>query len=176
MFNIIPWITCIYCQCLLLCLSVLLLKIRISDMLFNEHKQFIWCIHLINSLLPSDSIWRQRSGSTLAQVMACCLSAPSHYLNQCWLIISEAQISTISQEMPQPSITKICLKITGLKFNSNFPGANELMQCLQCWHSFAHCITLCFSLCIVISLTLAISTKGYLPFSCFYHAKWLRQM
>ena len=41
-----------------------------------------------NSLWPSDTIWRQRSGSTLAQVMACCLTAPSHYLNQCWLIIS----------------------------------------------------------------------------------------
>ena len=43
----------------------------------------------VNSLWPSDAIWRQRSGSTLAQVMACCLTAPSHYLNQCWLIISE---------------------------------------------------------------------------------------
>ena len=32
----------------------------------------------------------------------------------------------ISQEIPQPSITKICLKITCLKFHSNFPGANEL--------------------------------------------------
>ena len=38
---------------------------------------------------PSDAIWRQRSGSTLAQVMAWCLTAPSHYLNQCWLIISK---------------------------------------------------------------------------------------
>ena len=28
--------------------------------------------------------------------------------------------------MPQPSITKICLKIIYLKFHSNFPGANEL--------------------------------------------------
>ena len=37
-----------------------------------------------NSLRPSDAIWRHRSGSTLAQVMACCLTAPSHYLNQCW--------------------------------------------------------------------------------------------
>ena len=36
-----------------------------------------------DSLWPSDTIWRQRSGSTLAQVMACCLTAPSHYLNQC---------------------------------------------------------------------------------------------
>ena len=30
-------------------------------------------------------------GSTLAQVMACCLRAPSHYLNQCWLITSMVQ-------------------------------------------------------------------------------------
>ena len=45
----------------------------------------------INSLWPSDDIWRQRYGSTLAQVMACCLTAPSHYLNQWWLIISEVQ-------------------------------------------------------------------------------------
>ena len=47
--------------------------------------------HLFNSLWPSDTIWRQRSGSTLAQVMACCLTAQSHYLNQCWLIISGVQ-------------------------------------------------------------------------------------
>ena len=39
-----------------------------------------------NSLRPSDAIWRQWSWTTLAQVMACCLTAPSHYLNQCWLI------------------------------------------------------------------------------------------
>ena len=32
-----------------------------------------------------------RSGSSLAQVMACCLTAPSHYLNQWWLIINEVQ-------------------------------------------------------------------------------------
>ena len=29
------------------------------------------------------------SESTLVQIMACCLTAPKHYLNQCWLIISE---------------------------------------------------------------------------------------
>ena len=32
-----------------------------------------------------------RSWSTLAQVMAKCLTAPSHYLNQCLLIISQVQ-------------------------------------------------------------------------------------
>ena len=39
----------------------------------------------------SDAIWQHRSGSALAQVTACCLTATSHYLNQCWLIISEFQ-------------------------------------------------------------------------------------
>ena len=45
----------------------------------------------LNSFGPSDAIWRRRSGSTLAQVMACCLMAPSHYLKQCWLTISKVQ-------------------------------------------------------------------------------------
>ena len=58
-----------------------------------------------NSLWPSDAIWRQRSGSTLAQVMACCLTAPSHYLNQCWLInkvqwhLSEGNFTTDTSAM-----------------------------------------------------------------------------
>ena len=63
----------------------------------NDIKQkYILCFFLdklacygFNSLWPSDTIWRQRSGSTLAQVMACCLTASSHYLNQCWLMISK---------------------------------------------------------------------------------------
>ena len=35
-------------------------------------------------------------------------------------------LRTISQEMPPPSITKIRLKITYMKFHLNVPGANEL--------------------------------------------------
>ena len=59
---------------------------------------------MFNSLRPSDAIWRQWSWTTLAQVMACCLTAPSHYLNQCWLIIrgvlwhtSESSFAGIAQ-------------------------------------------------------------------------------
>ena len=43
----------------------------------------------INSFRPGDAILRHRSGSTLAQVMASCLQAPSHYLHSCLLIISK---------------------------------------------------------------------------------------
>ena len=35
-------------------------------------------------------------------------------------------LRAILQEMPQPSVTEISLKITYLKFCSNLPGANEL--------------------------------------------------
>ena len=44
---------------------------------------------LVNSLWASDTIWRHRSGSTLAQIMACCLMAPSYHLNQYWLLSGE---------------------------------------------------------------------------------------
>ena len=57
---------------------------------FWKRHIFLQCFQ-VNSLGPSDAIWRQRSGSTVAQVMACCLMAPSHYQNQCWLIISKVE-------------------------------------------------------------------------------------
>ena len=64
----------------------------------------------LNSLWPSDAIRRQRSGSTLAQVMACCLTAPSHYLNQCWLIIIWSQVTFIVGQF-----RKRCLNHQSLK-------------------------------------------------------------
>ena len=48
--------------------------------------------YLMNSLWPRDASWWNRSGTTLAQVMVCCLTATSHYLDQCWIIISSAQV------------------------------------------------------------------------------------
>ena len=49
-------------------------------------------VHMqLNSLRPSDAIWRQTYRSTLVQVMVCCLTAPSHYPNQCWLFFRKVQ-------------------------------------------------------------------------------------
>ena len=43
------------------------------------------CILILrNSSWPNAIILWNKSESTLAQVMDCCLMAPSHYLNQCW--------------------------------------------------------------------------------------------
>ena len=83
------------------------------------------CFYInINSLWPSDAILSHRSGSTLAQAMACCLRAPSHYLRQYWRIISEVQwqshASDLKQEIPQPWYTKINLKIIYLNFHMSW--------------------------------------------------------
>ena len=43
---------------------------------------------IVNLLWLNDAIWWHRSGSPLAQVMACCLTAPIHNLKQCGLIIN----------------------------------------------------------------------------------------
>ena len=43
----------------------------------------------VNSKWHSDVLWRHRSRSTLVQIMACCMTAPSHYMNQCSLLTDE---------------------------------------------------------------------------------------
>ena len=74
-----------------------------------------------NSLGPSDAIWWQRSGSPLAQVMAWCLTAPSHYLKQCWLIISEGEWhSSKGKFTSHPS-----LKLSGKLGTYNFMQISE---------------------------------------------------
>ena len=56
----------------------------------NHNSIFVNCRpHYINSSLHSDIIWQHTSWSTLAQVIACCVMALSHYLNQCELLIRE---------------------------------------------------------------------------------------
>ena len=48
----------------------------------------LWFLSILfNSLWPSGAIWCQKQ----IQMKACCLIAANHYLNQCWLIINEAQ-------------------------------------------------------------------------------------
>ena len=48
----------------------------------------------VNSLRPIDKTSRRKFGSTLVQGMACCLTAPSHYLHQCWLLVKKIIMNT----------------------------------------------------------------------------------
>ena len=80
----------------------------------------------VNSLVPRDATWRHRTMSTLVQVMACCLTAPSHCLNQCWLNIIRVLWHSLFYEMLKISILDMSFKITYLKLQPYLPGANEL--------------------------------------------------
>ena len=114
---------------------------------------------LLNSFCPQGSvtIWQLRSGSTLAQIIAYCLTTPSHYLNQCGLIIlkvhwhsSEGNFTRDTQQ----SIAEISLKITYLKFHVNLRGAKELTH----WGRVTH---VCIS-----KLTIIGSDNGLSPDWC----------
>ena len=75
-----------------------------------------------------NSLWQHWmvSGSTLAQVMACCLTTPSHDLNQCCLIISN-----VLWEILKKSVIDMSLEMNNLRLQLSLPGCNELM---------AHCM------------------------------------
>ena len=77
----------------------------------------------INSVRPVDTVWHYLNWSTRVQIMACCLTAPSHYLNQCWLMISKVPWHNYNLKI-QSSKTR--LKIPFLKSHPDLPGTNEL--------------------------------------------------
>ena len=94
---------------------------------------FIWTNpNFVNSLWLSDTIMVTEiwvnigSGNGLLPDGTKPLNEPMLTDHQ-WSLVT-IYIRAISQKMPQPSITKICLKITCLKFHLNFPGANELIN------------------------------------------------
>ena len=95
------------------------------------HLLIFKCCYLLivpdsNSVRPSDAIWWHGS-STLAHVMACYPTAPSHYLNQCWLII---KMSVPFSEQFQCLWTYSVIYVRRLHFllQSHLPKANALNQ------------------------------------------------
>ena len=84
----------------------------------------------VNSLQPSGAIWRHRTWSTLIQVMAWCLMAPSYHLNKCWLINHQWSLVafTWGQVCRKCSryLSLIWLKMTNLRLLPHIPGASEL--------------------------------------------------
>ena len=81
-----------------LCVGDVSVKWNKSSAWLTVHMELNWHLLFINMHISSPifsdllivAYWRRmqhRSGKTLAHVMACCLTAPSHYLNQCWFII-----------------------------------------------------------------------------------------
>ena len=115
------WLLMTWC---LMSINVILCGVVLGDlfqMLSLQYRQ-------VSSLRPGDAIWQHRSGSTLAQVMACCLTTPSHYLNQCWLIISEvlrhSRYGNFTGNAVKICILNMSLKIANLITEVHLPEAN----------------------------------------------------
>ena len=85
---------------------------------------------IFNSLRSSDAICQHIPGSTFAQLIICYLTAPSHYPNLCWLVMSEVyfgiQLRASSQEMLKIYILQTSVKMTNLRIQPHLPGTNEL--------------------------------------------------
>ena len=83
---------------------------------------------LLNSLRHSDAMCRDISGSTLAQVMAWCLTVPNHYLDQCCYIISAVRWHSPKGNFTVSSDSLFCmsLKIILSTLLPHLPGNNEL--------------------------------------------------
>ena len=72
---------------------------------------------------------RHNSSSALYQAMACCLTAPSHYLNQCWFIISvvlwHSSKTNFLVSAKDSNSFNVCPKY---KYTIVFTKANELLS------------------------------------------------
>ena len=88
------WISMVLCKIVVSALSgdTTVLREVINIQLHENEKKIEHITFLTHCglVMPFGDIWR--SGSTLVQAMVCCLTAPSYYLNQCWLIISKVQL------------------------------------------------------------------------------------
>ena len=87
----------------------------------------------VNSLWPSDATCHHKTFSSSIQTMACCPTAKSNYLNQCWLIIIE-----ILGQSPEGHfvenvqniwyILDMRLEITYLVLQLHLPRPNDLIS------------------------------------------------
>ena len=81
--------------------------------------------------------WQYSSGSTLAQMMACCLTGPSYYLNQCWLLIilhnEFENNSSLSLLMATHTYFTMCHTATFLVVYLPCSLANVIIEALYIW-------------------------------------------
>ena len=74
---------------------------------------------VVNSLWRSDTQWRHRYGSTLAQAIVCCLKVPMHHLNQCLFHICMVEITEISLRDKR---VKVKMEIGTVILQGNIPN------------------------------------------------------
>ena len=95
----------------------------------------------VKSLWHNDAIWRHISASTFVKVMACCLTALSNHLNQCWLIVKRIVCHTHVGKCSWTESLDMCARQTLFKLLPHFPGANNSMMKWGQFHLLAMQVT-----------------------------------
>ena len=94
--------------------------------LILDSKLIMWCpCGLTLTHCGVETAYGHRFESTLAQVMACCLMAPSHYLNQCCRFINWTLTTNFSETLISVltfSLKKMRLKMSAAKWWPFCPG------------------------------------------------------
>ena len=104
----------------------------------GKQPRLVWLTSvLVNSLWPSDAIWWYRSGLISVQVMVFCLMAPSHHLNQWWLIISE--VLWHSREGNFIGNFRYKFEMIISRWQTHLPGVNELMLQIPVYQKVSLC-------------------------------------
>ena len=85
------------------------------------------CFRVANNAWHIHNGWHL-PGSTLAQVMACCLTARSHYLNHCWFIISKVPWYLSEGIIWKRQSVKKDWNLHLLKSHPDLPGNSELTR------------------------------------------------
>ena len=118
-------------------------------------------IYILNSLCPNDTQWH-RCGSTLTQVMACCLIVPSPNVDFSLVRFCGIHLRAISQGVSKLLFCIISLKSTLLNLLSHLPGA-EWINTLRQRQNGRHFPDDIFR-CIFLNETIWISIKISLNF------------
>ena len=112
-------------------------------------------IKLKTSFWAGDIIWHHRPLSSLVQVMACCPTAPSHYLNQCWHTVNWTLWNKLRWNFNQ-NIMIFILKKTAWKYCLQI--LVRLVRVLTHWGQLKHIS--------VSKLTIIDSDNGLSPGRC----------
>ena len=94
----------------------------------NQQTKPMQSVVFFNSLWLINLIWRHRTGSTLTQIIAWCLLAPSNYLNQCWLLIEEALWYPHESNLTASAQVTMMYKFDNVSFKNDTTSSNNISK------------------------------------------------
>ena len=90
-------------------------------------------VQIIYWMWPSDTIWAHSSGSTMAYLIASCLTSTNYYLKQCWFIISD-----VLWHSPKSDTISVCIMSLKIILIESLPYDSGPIRKKDKWWRNAH--------------------------------------